>query len=183
MTHLTFLKPLEKALRFYAGLYLAVIAFQLVGLLMYLVNVWPGMRDAVSPAVTAVLCLVLFLGFFRAFVWIRIYWSGARALSFLRTQGESPDLANRLSPVLATLTRLLVLSCVLDFLFLPAFFLADTYLPFAVSGWRLGAVELARLLFPQAFGFAALILAFLTHQYRLLLQDRSRLKEEVELTI
>ena len=183
MMHYTFFNPLEKALRFYAGLYLAVILFQLVGLLMYLVNVWPSVRGTTSTGATALLCLALVLGFLRAFVWIRIYWSGAGALSILRTEDESPELADRLGPVLATLTRLLVLSCILDFLFLPAYFLADTFLPFAVSGWRLGAVELARLLFPQAFGFAALILAFLTHQFGQFLRDRSRLREEIELTI
>ena len=42
---------------------------------------------------------------------------------------------------------------------------------------------MARLVFPQAFGFAALILAFLTHQFRHLLQERSHLMEEVELTV
>ncbi len=183
MQHHSFFNPLEKALRFYAGLYLAVIAFQLVGLLMYQVNVWPHVRGTIAPSVKAVICVALALGFFRAFVWIRVYWNGARALTFLRTRAEEPDLADCLSPVLANLTRLLVVSCILDFLFLPAFFLTDTLLPFTVSGWRLGAVELARLLFPQAFGLAALILAFLTHQYRLLLQDRGRLREEVELTI
>jgi hypothetical protein len=183
MEHHSFLNPLEKALRFYAGLYLAVIAFQLVGLLMYLVNVWPRVRGTVAPTVTAVLCLALVLGFFRAFVWVRIYWGGAKALSLLRTEGASPRLATSLGPVLAMLTRLLVVSCVLDFLFLPAFFLSDTFLPFSVSGWRLGAVEMARLVFPQAFGFAALILAFLTHQFRHLLQERSHLMEEVELTV
>ncbi len=71
----------------------------------------------------------------------------------------------------------------LDFLFLPAFFLSDAFLPFSVSGWRLGAVELARLLLPQAFGFAALILAFLTHQYGILLKERSLMKAELDLTI
>jgi len=68
-------------------------------------------------------------------------------------------------------------------LFLPAYFLSDTFLPFSVSGWRLGAVELARLLLPQAFGFAALILAFLTHQYGILLKERSLMKAELDLTI
>ncbi len=39
------------------------------------------------------------------------------------------------------------------------------------------------MIFPQAFGFAALILAFLTHQYGQLFKERSRLKNELELTI
>ena len=53
----------------------------------------------------------------------------------------------------------------------------------SLSGVQLGMVETARLLFPQAFGLAALILAFLPHQYRRLLEDRGRLGEELELTV
>jgi hypothetical protein len=183
MPHQPFLKPLEKAFRCYTGLYLAIIVFQIVGLVMYAVNVWPGVRDTMSAAVAMFIYLAVILGFTRSFLWIRIYWNGSKALSILRTEGESSRLADRLVPVLTALTPLLVVSCVLDFLFLPAFFLSDTFLPFAVSGWRLGVVELARLLFPQAFGFAALILAFLTHQYGQLLRERSQMKEELELTI
>ena len=183
MTHHSFLNPLEKALRFYAGLYLAVILFQVVGLLMYVVNVWPRVRMTISTGVTLFVCAAVLLGFLRAWLWIRIYWNGAGVLAVLRTEGESSNVADRLVPVLRTLTRLLVACCVLDFLFLPAFFLADTFLPFAVSGWRFGMVEFARLIFPQAFGFAALILAFLTHQYGQLLRERSRLQQELELTI
>ena len=44
-------------------------------------------------------------------------------------------------------------------------------------------VEAARIVFPQAFGFAALILAFLTHQYGHLFQERARMRRELELTI
>lgn len=183
MTYHSFLKPLEKALRFYAGLYLAVILFQVIGLLMYVVNVWPQVRITVSTGITLFVCAAVVLGFLRAWLWIRIYWNGAGVLAVLRTEGESSNLDDRLVPVLTTLTRLLVACCVLDFLFLPAFFLADTFLPFAITGWRYGVVELARLVFPQAFGFAALVLAFLTHRYGLLLKERSRLKNELELTI
>ncbi len=39
MTHHAFFNPLEKAFRFYAGLYLAIILFQGVGLVIYVVNV------------------------------------------------------------------------------------------------------------------------------------------------
>jgi len=183
MTHHAFFNPLEKVFRFYAGLYLAIILFQIVGLLMYVVNVWPRVRLTTSTGVTALISLAVVLGLVRALIWVRIYWKGARALSILRTEGDSPALADRLVPILTTLTRLLVISCVLDFLFLPAYFLSDAFLPFSVSGWRLGAVELARLLLPQAFGFAALILAFLTHQYGILLKERSRMKAELDLTI
>jgi hypothetical protein len=92
-------------------------------------------------------------------------------------------MADRLTPVLASLTRLLILSCVLDVLFLPAYFLSGAVLPFPIAGWRLGVVEVARVVFPQAFGFAALILAFLTHQYGQLLKESGRMKNELELTI
>ncbi len=44
MTHHPFLNPLEKALKIYAGLALAIVLFQGLGLLMYLVNVWPTAR-------------------------------------------------------------------------------------------------------------------------------------------
>ncbi len=62
-------------------------------------------------------------------------------------------------------------------------FLSDVFMPFPLAGWRLGAVEAARILFPQAFGVAALILAFLAHQYSQLVQDRRRMRSELELTI
>jgi hypothetical protein len=178
-----FLNPLEKALRTYAALVLALVLFQLLGLGMYLVNVWPDVRHSVSTGQKLVVCLALVFGFVRSFVWIQIYWKGARSLSILRRDSESPRLADRLAPVLERLTGLLVASCVLDLLFLPAYFLSDTFRPFAMSGWRLGAMELARLLFPQAFGMAALILAYLTSQYGQLLRERGDMKRELELTI
>jgi hypothetical protein len=183
MTQHTVLKPLEKALRCYAGLYLTIVLFQLVGLVMYAVNVWPGVRGGMSGTVAFLIYVAVILGFARSFIWIRIYWNGSKALSILRRDGESVDLTSRLVPILSALTTLLVVSCILDFLFLPAHFLSDALLPFSVSGWRLGVVELARLLFPQAFGFAALILAFLTRQYAQLLRERSQMKEELDLTI
>ena len=178
-----FLGPLERALRLYAVLVLALVLFQLVGLGMYLVNVWPEVRASVSPVHKVIVCLALVFGFARAFVWIRIYWSGAHSLSILRGDGDSPTLADRLAPLLRRLTRLLVASCVLDLLFLPAYFLSDTFRPFDLSGWRLGAMELVRLLFPQAFGVAALILSYLTSQYGQLLRERGELRRELELTI
>ena len=68
-----------------------------------------------------------------------------------------------------TLTRLLVVSCILDLFFVPVLFLSDVLRQFPVSWWWLGSVYLSILLFPQAFGVAALILAFLTRQYAQLL--------------
>ena len=183
MSQLGFFNPLEKALRFYAGLALAVILFQCVGLVMYLFNVWPEVRLTTSRETAWLAGLAVLMGLVRSCVWIRIYWDGARVLSIRRIGGESRDLAERLGPILARLTRLLVASCILDVLFLPAYFVTDVFFPFSLAGWRLGVVEVARVLFPQAFGLAALILAFLTHHYRELLEERGRMKQELELTI
>jgi hypothetical protein len=183
MIHHSFLNPLGKALRFYTGIALTIFLLQLVGLLMYFINVWPRVRDTLSTGVTMFVGLAAVLVLVRSCLWIRIYWSGARAFSILRLEGESPDLADRLAPVLMTLTGLLVLSCILDLFFVPVIFLSDVLFPFSVSRWWHGLVYLSILLFPQAFGIAALILAFLTRQYAQLLRERSQMKEELELTI
>jgi hypothetical protein len=179
----SFLKPLGKALWLYAGIALLVLLLQLVGLLMYANSVWPGVRESMFIGVALFVVLAVVLMLVRSGFWIRIYWSGAKALSILRREGESKDLAGRLAPVLMTLTRLLVVSCILGLFFVPVIFLIDVLLPFPVSGVWLGAVYLSIILLPQAFGIGALILAFLTHQYAQLLKERSRLKEEIELTI
>jgi hypothetical protein len=189
MDHRRILQPLEKALRFYTVLALAIVIFQGVGLLMYAVNVWPTMRaeglsgEPIPDGVAAVLMVAVVMGFTRSFVWIKIYWDGSKAFSLIRRGGDCSDLADHLSPVLSNLTRLLITSCVLDVLFLPAYFLSGSVLPFPLAGWRLGSVEVARILFPQAFGIAALILAFLTHQYGQLIRERGRMQAELELTI
>jgi hypothetical protein len=183
MIHHNFLNPLGKALRFYAGFALTIFLLQLVGLLMYFIYIWPRVRDTLSTGVTLFVGLAVVLVLVRSCLWIWIYWSGAKAFSILRLEGESPDLADRLAPGLMTLTQLLVVSCILDLFFVPVIFLSDVLLPFSVSGWWLGLVDLSILLFPQAFGIAALILAFLTHQYAQILRERSQIKEEIELTI
>ena len=183
MTHHPFLNPLEKALKTYAALALGIVLFQGLGLLMYVVNVWPSVRGTLSATATALIGSAVILGFIRSVVWIVIYWRGGRALSLIRTEGEKPDVGESLSPILSCLTKLLVASCILDIFFLPAYFLSDHVLPFSVSGWRLGFVEVARIVFPQAFGFAALILAFLTHQYGQMLKERGRMQQELDLTI
>ncbi|HUU01245.1 MAG TPA: hypothetical protein VM425_07405 [Myxococcota bacterium] len=66
---------------------------------------------------------------------------------------------------------------------LPAIFLMDEFFPFTVSSWQLGLVDLGLLLFPQAFGLAALILAYLTHQYGQLMKERGQMKKDLERTI
>ncbi len=178
-----FLKALGKAFQFYAGLALTVFLFQLVGLIVYFINVWPGVRDNLSAGVTRFVGLAVVLILIRSCLWVRIYWFGSRFFSILHREGDSPKLADRLTPVLKTLTRLLVVNCILDVCFLPVVFLSDALLPFSVSGLWLGVTDLSILLFPQAFGVGALILAFLTHQYGQLLRERSQMKEEIELTI
>jgi hypothetical protein len=178
-----FLKALGKAFQFYAGLALTVFLFQLIGLIIYFINVWPAVRDNLSGGVTRIVGLAVVLILIRSCLWIRIYWSGGRAFSILYREGDSPKLADLLTPVLKTLTRLLVVSCILDVCFVPVIVLSDRLLPLSVSGFWLGAVDLSILLFPQAFGIGALILAFLAHQYGQLLRERSHMKEEIELTI
>jgi hypothetical protein len=182
MIHQKFLIPLGKGLRFYAGFTLMLFLFQLLGLLMYRISVWPQVRDTLSTGVTLFVGLAAVLVLARC-LWIRIYWSGARAFSILRLDGESPDLADHLAPVLMTLSRLLVVSCILDLFFVPVIFLSNVLLPFSVSERWVGSVYLTILLLPQAFGVAALILAFLTRQSAQLLRERGQMKEEIELTI
>ena len=181
--HHNLLRPVGKALRFYAGIGITVFLFQLAGLMIYFFNGWTQVRDALSTGVTILVGLAVASVLVRSCIWIRIYWFGAKAFSLLRGERESPDLADHLAPVLTTLSRLLVMSCILDLFFVPFIFLGDVLRPFAVSWWGLGLVDLSILLFPQAFGVAALILAFLTHQYAQLLRERSQMKEEIELTI
>lgn len=189
MEYSRIIQPLEKALRIYAVLALAIVLFQGLGLAMYLVNVWPGLRDGrstgepLSSATTTLLAVAFITAVTRSLVWIRIYWDGSKMFSLLRSEADLPEAADALTPILARLTRLLVASCILDVLILPAYFLSDVALPFPIAGWRIGAVEVARVLFPQAFGIAALILAFLTHQYSGLVRDRSQMKHELDLTI
>jgi hypothetical protein len=189
MNYQTIVNPLAKALKFYAVLALAIVIFQGIGLFMYLVNVWPSLGFS-SPAggpvpdwVGFLLVLAVVMGFTRSFVWIRIYWDGSTVLSSFQAAEDSGDICDRVKPALSRLTGLLVASCILDVLFLPAYFLSDVFLPFPLAGWRLGVVEVARVVFPQAFGLAALILAFIAHQYGRLLDERGRMKNELELTI
>ena len=182
MIHHSLLNPLEKALRFYAGIYLPILFFQIIGILMYVKNVWPSIKDSISTGVTFFIVLAVVLVLVRSGFWIRIYWSGANAISILRLEGESKELPDRLLPVLMTLKHLLVVSFILDIFFVPVIFLSDVLLPFRVSGLWLGAVYLSVIFLPQAFGIGALILAFLTHQYAQLLKERKEMKEEIELT-
>jgi hypothetical protein len=174
---------LEKGLRFLSGLALALILFQGIGVLTYVLTVWPEMKVVPSTGITVLAVLAVAAGLARSFLWIWIYWNGARVVSVLRVHAESNELADRLRPLLGRLTRLLVASCALDFLLLPAIFLMDVFFPFALSSVQLGMVQLACLLIPEAFGLTALILAYLIHQYGRLVQERCQMRKELELTI
>ena len=134
MFHHKVLKALGKAFRFYTGLALTVLLIQLVGIMMYLVNVWPEVRDSLSTGVIVFIGSAIVMILIRSCLWIWIYWSGARAFSILRQEGESAGLVDSLVPVLKALTRLLVGSCILDVCFVPVIFLSDRLLPFSVSG-------------------------------------------------
>jgi hypothetical protein len=183
MNQNSLLAKLEKGLRILTGVAIALILFQGVGVLTYVLNVWPRMREVPSTQITILVILAVTAGLVRSYLWIRIYWNGARLLSTLRVSGESTELPERLVPTLRTLTRLLVLSCILDVLLLPAIFLMDVFFPFTVSSMHLGLVQLATLLIPQAFGLSALVLAYLAHQYGRLVSERCQMKKELELTI
>ncbi len=182
MIHNSFLNTLGKALRFYTGFALTILLLQLVGLLMYFLNVWPEVQNTLSTGATLLVGLAVILVLIRSCIWMWIYWSGAGAITILRQSAGSTSQINRLPPILMTLTRLLVISSIMDLFFAAPLFLSETLL-LSMSGWWLGIVYFTILLFPQAFGVAALILAFLMHQYGLLLKDRSQMKEEIELTI
>jgi hypothetical protein len=177
------LARLEKGLRALSVVALGLVLFQSLGVAMYVLTVWPGMTDAPSTGITALASGAVAAGLIRSCLWIRIYWTGARVASTLRVHGESDGLPERLVPVLGRLTRLLVASCVLDVLLLPAIFLMDSFFPFSVSGTALGLTLLATLVIPQAFGLTALILAWLTRQYGHIVQERWRMKRELDLTV
>ena len=177
------LTRLEKGLRFLSGLALALLVFQVIGVLMYVLTAWPEMTAVPSTGITLVGIAAVAAGLSRSFLWILIYWNGAKVVSTQRAHGESTELADALVPVLGTLTRLLVASCVLDVLLLPAIFLMDVFFPFKLSSVHLGMVQVASMVIPQAFGLAALLLAYLARQYGQLVQERCRMKKELELTI
>ena len=109
-----FLNPLRKALRFYAGFAVTVFLLQLVGLLMYFINIWPQVSETLPTGITLFVSLAVVLVLIRSCLWIRIYWSGAGFIHILSPDRESSNRADHLIPVLRTLTRLLVVSCILD---------------------------------------------------------------------
>jgi hypothetical protein len=177
------LTRLEKGLRFLSALALALIVFQAIGVVTYLLTAWPGMKAAVPTGIAVLGATAVAAGLVRSSLWIRIYSNGAKVVSTLRAGGESTDVPDRLVPILGTLTRLLVASCVLDVLLLPAIFLMDVFFPFKLSSVQLGLVQVATLVIPQAFGLTALILAYLAHQYGKLVKERCQMRNELELTI
>lgn len=183
MTRDALLKRLEKGLRLLSGIGLALLLFQCLGVLMYLINVWPDMRGTTTTTVAAVGGVALTAGLARSALWVKIYWTGAKVLSTVRTEGESNKLADVLVPVLNALSGSLVASCILDVLLLPAIFLMDVFFPFKLSSVQLGMVQLASVLVPQTFGAAALILAWLARQYGSIVHERCQMKTDLDLTI
>lgn len=183
MFHSKFIKVLEKAFVFYAALALAVFLVQIVGLVMYFFNVWPGIQENFSFGITIFVAIAIAFILIRSCLWIWIYFYGSNAFSILQREEDLPKMAVHLTAVLRTLTRLLIVSCILDLCFVPVIFMSDRLLPFSISGLWLGIIDLSLLLFPQGFGIGALILAFLAHQYGLILKERNQMKEEIELTI
>ena len=183
MFHRKFLKALKKAFVFYTGLALTVFLFQILGLLMYFYNVWPGIRENLSTGSARFVGMAITLILIRSCLWIWIYLSGAQAFSILQREEESSKMTDKLTAIFKILTRLLIVSCILDLCFVPVIFMSDNLLPFTISGLWLGVVDVSLLLFPQAFGIGALIMAFLTYQYGQILKERNQMKEEIELTI
>jgi hypothetical protein len=178
-----FIKVLENAFKFYTGLALAVFLLQIVGLIIYSINVWPKIQNSLSDLITSFIIITVFLILIRSCIWIWIYFFGARAFSILYHQDEAPQIFDGLISKLRTLTKLLVISCITELCFVPIIFMSDKLLPFSITGLWLGIIDLSLIFFPQAFGISAIILAFLTHQYGSLLKERSQMREDLELTI
>lgn len=183
MHNYKFVKVLGNAFKFYTVLALVVLLFQFVGLIMYSLNVWPNIQNSLSELITSFIIITVFLILIRSCIWIWIYWFGAKAFSILYHQDESPQIFDGLIPKLRTLTKLLVVSCILEVCFVPIIFMSDRLLTFPITGLWLGIIDLTLIFFPQAFGVSAIILAFLTHQYGKLLKERSQMREDFELTI
>jgi hypothetical protein len=173
---------LEKGLRLLAGVGLALLLFQCAGVLTYALTVWPKMLAVPSAGITFLGAAAVGAALARSALWVRIYWTGARALQAARTTAEA-ELPARLSPILGALTRLLVASCALDVLLLPAIFLMDRFFPFTLSSVQLGMIQVAAICVPQAFGLTALVLAYLAHQYARLVRERCEMKSDLALTI
>jgi hypothetical protein len=183
MNQSSLMTRLGKGFRVLAVVASALLLFQCSGVLTYMLTVWPRMSDAPSTGISILGALGCAAGLSRSFLWILIYWNGARLVSTLRASGEAADLPERLLPALSRLTRLLVASCILDFLLLPEIFLMDEFFPFTLSSMQLGLVQLASLLIPQAFGLTAIVLAYLAHQYGRLVRERCQMRTDLELTI
>jgi hypothetical protein len=175
------LNKLGEGLRLLSGLALALLLFQALGVLMYLVNVRPEMsRIPAGIALLGALAVAAALG--RSALWIGIYRNGAGAVGALGSDGEAAE-PEKLTGILDRLAKMLVTSCILDVLLLPAIFLMDVFFPFTLSSVHLGLIMLAAMLLPQAFGLAALLLAYLARQYGRLVGERCRMKSELDLTI
>lgn len=183
MNRTSLFAKLERGLRLLAGLALALTLFQTTGVLVYALDVWPQMPKVPPLGVTALGIVAVTACIARSTLWVRIYWKAAAVPSTLQADGDSSTLPDRLLPILDTLTRLFIASSILDVLLLPFIFLMDVFFPFTLSSLHVGLAQVGVLLFPQAFGLAALVLAFLTHQYGNLIRERSQLRSDLELTV
>ena len=183
MNQTTLFTKLEKGLRLLSGLALALMLFQGLGVLTYVVRAWPLIQHVPSTEITVLVIVAVMAGLARSSLWVLSYWNAAKVLSTLRAHGDSIELSLKLRPILGTLTHLQVECCILDVLLLPAIFLMDVFFPFKLSSVQLGLVQVATLLFPQAFGTAALILAYLVHQYGKLVQERCQMRSDLELIV
>lgn len=183
MSQTKVLERLEKGLRFLAVFTLLLMAFQTLGVLMYGITVWPAMAPGIRYDFTVIAGLAVAAALFRSVLWVRIYWVGAKVLKAHRDARDAAAVSTPLTRPLQSLTRMLVTSAALDVLFLPAIFLMDTFFPFTLASWQLGLVQMAVLMFPQVFGVAALVLAYLANQYGQWMKERDVMKKELELTI
>ncbi len=175
------MNKLGAGLRLLSWLALALLLFQSLGVLMYIVKVRPEV-SGIPAGISLLGALAVAAALGRSALWIRIYRNGAGAVAALGSDGEAAQ-QEELTGILDRLAKLLVTSCILDVLLLPAIFLMDVFFPFTLSSVHLGLVMLAAMLLPQAFGLAALLLAYLARQYGMLVRERCRMKSELDLTI
>jgi len=175
------MNKLGTGLRLLSWLALALLLFQGLGVLMYVVNVRPEM-SGIPAGITLLGSFALAACLGRSALWIGIYRNGAGAVAALGSDGEAAG-AEALTGILDRLAKLLVTSSILDVLLLPAIFLMDVFFPFRLSSVHLGLILLAAMLLPQAFGLAALLLAYLARQYGMLVRERCRMRSELDLTI
>jgi hypothetical protein len=169
----------ERTLRVLSGLAALLTLFQVLGVVMYLVAMWPSVRGTLPLGVSVVGAVGVTAVLARSCLWVAIYALGARVVSALHGSENRQRLVARLG----RLKRFLVSSCVLDLCLLPAFFSLDAFFPERLSSTTLGLTEVGVLVFPQAFGLAALVLAYILHHTERLILENATMEQELSLTI